>query len=37
MAMSKTYTNRMTSILPIAALLLTLLMFTNCERRDLWI
>ena len=37
MAMSKTYTNRMTSMLSIAALLLTLLVLTNCERRDLWV
>lgn len=37
MATSKIYTNRMTRMLPVAALLLTLLMFTNCERRDLWV
>jgi len=35
--MNKTYTNRMTSMLSIAALLLTLLVFTNCERRELWV
>lgn len=37
MAMSKTYIKRMTSMLSIAALLLTLLVLTNCERHELWV
>jgi len=37
--MSKTHINRsmINNMLPIAALLLTLLALTNCERRDLWV
>lgn len=37
MTMSKTYINCIKNMRPIAALLLTLLLFTNCERRELWI
>jgi hypothetical protein len=35
--MSKTYIKRMINMRTIAALLLTLLVFTNCERRELWV
>lgn len=37
MTMSKKYFNRMNSFRPVAVLLLTLLVLTNCERRDLWV
>lgn len=37
MTMSKTYIKRMINMRTIAALLLTLLVFTNCERRELWV
>ena len=37
MTMSKKYFNRMNSLRPVAVLLLTLLVLTNCERRELWV
>lgn len=37
MTMSKKYFNRMNSLRLVAVLLLTLLVLTNCERRDLWV
>ena len=37
MTMSKKNINRMKRLSPVALLLFSMLVLTNCERRDLWV